>query len=239
MPRPKHPGRLEEIADAALAAFSSKGFRLTQVADIARQAGVAPGTIYLFAESKEALFWLSLARSMGQPLQEVLCAVPTVAELRKTFAPNGASPSLTEFIANQELDPPPFEAVLREFYETVELAAPAINLVERCAGDWPELAEAFYLGMRSSMLQNLTKYLERASEKGICRSIPNPPMAARIIMETIAWFAMHRRGDVDGRYYDDSAAREATIDAMLHAFAQQNTQTQQRQETQGIQPRCN
>ena len=53
MARPARVDRREQIADAALTAFSEKGFRLTQVSDVARLAGIAPGTIYLFAKGKE------------------------------------------------------------------------------------------------------------------------------------------------------------------------------------------
>jgi AcrR family transcriptional regulator len=218
MARPARADRLEQITDAALAAFTEKGFRLTQVADVARLAGVAPGTIYLFAESKEALFWIALARTMGRPLSDVSCETPTVNELQQRFAPNGASPSLTAYLAEGDGTPPPLETVIGEFWETVERAAPAIKLVERCASDWPELAEAFYAGLRPTVLKNLAEYLARGAEAGICRAVPDPPMAARLIMETIAWFAMHRRGDPDGRFYDPAAARSVTLDALVHAY---------------------
>lgn len=218
MARPARADRLEQIADAALTAFTEKGFRLTQVADVARLVGVAPGTIYLFAAGKEELFWLALARSMGRPLEEVICEAPTAKDLRATFAPNGASPSLTQFIADPSAEPPPLETVLDEFWATVERAASAIALVERCASDWPELANAFYVELRPNVLRNLAEYLRRGAEAGICRRVPDAAMAARLIMETVAWFAMHRRNDLDGRHYAATAARNVTIDALVHAY---------------------
>ena len=48
--------RRKAILDAALAEFSSKGFVCARVEDIARMAGVAKGTIYLYFKDKEALF---------------------------------------------------------------------------------------------------------------------------------------------------------------------------------------
>jgi|SRR5579862_3526945 len=218
MARPSRANRLEQIADAALTAFTDKGFRLTQVADVARLAGVAPGTIYLFAEGKEGLFWLALARSMGRPLAEIACEAPTAAELRQKFAPNGASPSLTAFLAAPHGAPPPLETVLAEFWATVERAAPAISLVEKCAADWPELAEAFYVELRPTVMRDLAEYFERGAEAGVCRSVSDPLMAARLIMETVAWFTMHRRNDPDGRLYSATAARAVTLDALTHAY---------------------
>src|SRR5262245_52764249 len=49
-------GRREAILAAALKAFSSNGFAATRLDDVARRAGVAKGTIYLYFADKETLF---------------------------------------------------------------------------------------------------------------------------------------------------------------------------------------
>jgi len=49
-------GKREAILDAALGLFGRYGFRRTSIDDIARAAGVAKGTVYLYVENKEALF---------------------------------------------------------------------------------------------------------------------------------------------------------------------------------------
>src|SRR5215212_5331188 len=48
--------RREQILDAALRAFARKGFARTTNKDIAREAGITPGLIYHYFESKEGLF---------------------------------------------------------------------------------------------------------------------------------------------------------------------------------------
>jgi TetR/AcrR family transcriptional regulator, fatty acid metabolism regulator protein len=45
----------ERILDAAVKVFARKGFYATRVSDIAKAAGVADGTIYLYFKSKDAL----------------------------------------------------------------------------------------------------------------------------------------------------------------------------------------
>src|SRR5882672_2570528 len=45
-----------EIVAAALEVFVERGFAATKLADVARRAGVTKGTVYLYFESKEALF---------------------------------------------------------------------------------------------------------------------------------------------------------------------------------------
>jgi AcrR family transcriptional regulator len=48
--------RPEEILDAALVVFGESGFARAKIDDVARLAGVSKGTVYLYYDSKEALF---------------------------------------------------------------------------------------------------------------------------------------------------------------------------------------
>ena len=48
--------RREQIIDAAMRTFSQKGYARATNKDIAREAGITPGLIYHYFESKEALF---------------------------------------------------------------------------------------------------------------------------------------------------------------------------------------
>src|SRR6266576_2320929 len=54
--RRRKDARPEEIVSAALEVFADRGFAATKLEDIARRAGVTKGTIYLYFDSKEALF---------------------------------------------------------------------------------------------------------------------------------------------------------------------------------------
>src|SRR5579883_1119565 len=47
--------RREQIIDAALRVFAQKGYSKATNKDIAREAGITPGLIYYYFESKEAL----------------------------------------------------------------------------------------------------------------------------------------------------------------------------------------
>ena len=48
--------RRDAILSAALDEFSIRGFEATRLDDVARRAGVAKGTIYLYFRDKESLF---------------------------------------------------------------------------------------------------------------------------------------------------------------------------------------
>lgn len=56
----------ESILDAAARAFARLGFRKASIGDIAQAAGVAKGTVYLAAKSKEDLFYQALLRDLRE-----------------------------------------------------------------------------------------------------------------------------------------------------------------------------
>jgi TetR/AcrR family fatty acid metabolism transcriptional regulator len=65
----------ERITDAAIAVFAEKGFHSARVADVAREAGVADGTIYLYFRNKEDLLLCIFEEKMGSLLGELAQAL--------------------------------------------------------------------------------------------------------------------------------------------------------------------
>jgi AcrR family transcriptional regulator len=58
--------RRAEIIAAALKVFAKKGFGNTRAEDVATQARIAKGTLYLYFDSKEAIYEAALAHAMTQ-----------------------------------------------------------------------------------------------------------------------------------------------------------------------------
>ena len=54
--RPRKDERPAELLEASFLEFAEKGFLATRLDDVAARAGVAKGTVYLYYDSKEALF---------------------------------------------------------------------------------------------------------------------------------------------------------------------------------------
>ncbi len=96
-----------------------------------------------------------------------------------------------------------FDAVFR--YRTL------LRLIERCAADWPSLARIFYDDGRRAHLDRLARYLRRRHDAGLLPSLGDPEIAARFVMETVAWFADHRFGDHDGARLDDDRVRHSVV----------------------------
>src|SRR5688500_16252429 len=57
--------RPQEILNAALRVFAKKGFAAARIDDIAAEAGIAKGTVYLYFDSKEAMFKGLLREVLG------------------------------------------------------------------------------------------------------------------------------------------------------------------------------
>src|SRR6185436_5185571 len=100
--------RLEQLVECATRVFIEQGYARTQMADVAAALGVAKGTLYLYVESKEALFDL-VARyaDAEQPVQwpplPVRTPKPgaTVKYVRERLAQGGVPPSLAKALAQK------------------------------------------------------------------------------------------------------------------------------------------
>jgi TetR/AcrR family fatty acid metabolism transcriptional regulator len=67
----------EAILRAAIDVFAARGFFHAQVADVARSAGVAAGTVYLYFESKDDLLVSIFERTMTEAIEAGrACAAP-------------------------------------------------------------------------------------------------------------------------------------------------------------------
>lgn len=81
--------RPQELLDAALSLFVEKGFAATRTEEVARQAGVAKGTLYLYYPSKDELFKAVVRQNIGQLIGEagelVASASGSTAELLRAL----------------------------------------------------------------------------------------------------------------------------------------------------------
>jgi TetR/AcrR family transcriptional regulator, fatty acid metabolism regulator protein len=74
------PEKRDLILRAATKVFAQNGYFQSQVADVARVAGVAAGTVYLYFKGKDDLLVSIFERSMSDALGEVRAAVDGISE---------------------------------------------------------------------------------------------------------------------------------------------------------------
>ena len=83
---PPGPKR-DAILRAAIDVFAERGYFNAQVADVARAAGVAAGTVYLYFRSKDDLLVSIFERSMREALAEGRAAVDGPGRSARAAAP--------------------------------------------------------------------------------------------------------------------------------------------------------
>ncbi|HEX3341180.1 MAG TPA: TetR/AcrR family transcriptional regulator [Pseudolabrys sp.] len=159
---------------AALDEFSSRGFEAARLDDVARRAGVAKGTIYLYFRDKESLFQ-ELIRSMLTPL------VGTIEALGEADVP---LPVLADRIV---------ELFVREVYETRR--KDVIRLMISEGRRFPKLAEFYYREVLSRIIAAVRSLLRRAAARDeIPESLVDfPQIVAAPGLVAIVWNGLFER----------------------------------------------
>jgi AcrR family transcriptional regulator len=141
----KTAARRDAILEAALDEFSAKGFASARLDDVAKRAGIAKGTIYLYFTDKESLF------------QELIRAkmVPVVGSLELALATNMPLRAVVEQA---------IEIFVREVYGTRRREV--IRLLISEGPRFPAVAEFYYREVLSRLLKALRGMLRSAHERG-------------------------------------------------------------------------
>src|SRR6185437_2728893 len=81
--RPVVTDKREAILRAAIRVFAHNGYFSSKVADIASEAGVADGTVYLYFKSKEEILHSIFDRSMEAALAEAKQKIESISDPRE------------------------------------------------------------------------------------------------------------------------------------------------------------
>ena len=227
VPRKSPHSRLSELANAATVVFGRQGYRRTRTAEIAAEAGMASGSVFNYVECKEALFFLVFAhgfRALDEANPVLPIATPAQGEtvalisqhLRKV-----ETPCLTAARDNRNPDDPRAElqGIIEERYDMLEALWPLLAVIERSAVDFPDLEEFYFRRLRVRYHDRLARYLEQRAADGQLRPVSDPTLTARIVDESVTWFAWKRHEGRDARKFDDESARKSVVDFVCSALA--------------------
>ena len=217
------PGdRLSKLVEVATAVFIEQGFRQTRMEDVAEALGVAKGTIYLYVESKEALFDLvcrSADRPFEQPPDLPLKSPPAGATIRyivDRLTAGQVMPALSDALAggrrntHEEL-----AAISGDIYDAMARNRVGIKLVDRSARDIPELGKIWFGGARGFLVETLSGYLSARIRTRRLRAVVDVGIAARFIVETCAFWAVHRHWDAQRQEIPEERVRAAVVDLVV------------------------
>ena len=159
--------RPRQILDAALAEFADRGFAAARLDDIAKRAGVAKGTIYLYFPDKDALF-----RGV---VHELLITRIERGEREAGRGDESAADTLRQ--------------ILREYWEFIRSPtfAPLFRLVHAELPHYPDLARFYADEVVARGQRLIAGVIKTGVERGEFRDV-DARVAARMV---VAPFVMH------------------------------------------------
>jgi len=155
--RSERNDKRDSLLRAAIETFAARGFFNAQVADVARAAGVAAGTVYLYFRNKDDLLISIFERTMTE----------AIAEGRRAMASLPDSPARLRAIARMHLDRLGRDRPLAIVFQ-IELRQ-STKFMERFSAT--ELRE--YLGI-------IRDVVAAGQENGAFRADINPTFAAKL-----------------------------------------------------------
>ena len=191
-----------EIVAAALEVFVERGFEGTKLADVARKAGVTKGTVYLYFESKEALFKAVVRETI----------VPVIAQgeaLARSFT--GSARELVE-------------RLVREYWrlvgETALAGIPKLMMAE--AATFPELTRFYYEEVVTRGHRLMASVIERGIKNGEFRPV-NVMVAAKLAMSPLMHAVVARLAFAScmPEGFNVRTYLDTHIDLYLHGIAKQ------------------
>jgi AcrR family transcriptional regulator len=141
----KAAARREAILEAALDEFSARGFAAARLEDMAKRAGVAKGTIYLYFADKEALFQELVRFQIGPVMSAFGAALASELPLKS--------------LIDQAI-----EIFTREVFGTRRKEVMRLIISE--GPRFPALAEFYYREVLGPLLKAVRARLQRAHERG-------------------------------------------------------------------------
>lgn len=188
--------RPTEILEAALLVFGERGYAGTRLEDVARQAGVSKGTVYLYFDSKESLFRDMVRAKVGA----------AIAESRETVRQHTGSS----------------EILLRKIMEILwrgmrnDGKARLSRLVHSELANFPELARFYFAEVVIPARELVSSIISRGIEAGEFGPV-NPDLIGRSICVTLVQWANNQRflKEFDSVHFSDAEVFEGVSELML------------------------
>jgi len=191
-----------EIIAAALDVFVERGYEAAKLQEVARRAGVTKGTLYLYFDSKEALFKAVVRETI----------VPVIAQgeaLARSFT--GSARELVE-------------RLVREYWrlvgETALAGIPKLMMAE--AATFPELTRFYYDEVVTRGHRLMAGVIERGVKNGEFRPV-DVMVAAKLAMSPLIHATVARRAFAScmPETFNVQQYLDTHIDLYLHGIAKQ------------------
>ena len=222
MARTIPPDRFQQLIDCATQVFIERGYAHTQMADVAEAMGIAKGTLYLYVESKDALFDLVVRSADSDTPRATPAKLPiptprpgtTLQHVRKSVARELPLADASSGARPQAGDRPGSRADGNR--------ARAVSHAEREAARHQAHGSvgAIPSGARSGLVRGRARNARRVAlqipggphrPEPVSRGPRRRHVVARVILETVVTWAVHRHWDPSPQAIDDQVAEDILV----------------------------
>lgn len=200
--RRRKEARPGEILAAALQVFAERGFAAAKIDEVAARAGVGKGTVYLYFDSKEALFKAVVTATLGPELDR---AAARLAHY------DGSCAQLLEQLLSQ---------VVRLAARKEIGAIPKLVIAE--AGNFPDLAKFYLETVIRRAMAVMRQVIQRGVDGGEFRPV-DVKQAVRVLIAPLLFAVLwrHTFEPHDDEPFDVDAFSRTHIDLALAALRPQ------------------
>jgi len=184
MPKPRYQRRKEdrpqEITQAALEAFTEKGYAATRVEEVAKRAGVSKGLLYLYFKTKEELFKAVVKSVVIRRIDQLIGNIETTELSSEDFI-RGPLLSFMKRIPGSPV-------------------AIVIRLLISEGPRHPDLVDYYYENVVAKGLAAITGFVERGVEQGEFRKsviTELPQLFLAPVMLSIIWNIVFKTRELD------------------------------------------
>ncbi len=194
----------KKILDAAIAVISEKGFSAASTSEIARQAGVAEGTIFRYFKTKK-----DILRGILIHLGNVIAEPLVVYGLKKILYQDGRE----DLRAGIKL-------VLKDRMAIIDAVFPMLRIVITEAMYHEDIRQILYDKIISRAVEVFEEYHREMVEKGLMKKEIDAVVAGRSILANLVLFFVYRNLFGPMIQLDDyDRELDQVIDAIMHGIA--------------------
>ena len=191
--RRRKADRPGEIIEAALSIFAERGFAAARLDDIAKAAGVAKGSLYLYFETKEALFRAVVRQAVAPNVQAVQAAARAIDAPFAELAPR-------------------LLAMAAALLQASRVPA-VVRVVVGESRNFPDLAQIWHDEVVGPVLAGVAAMIARAQARGEVRP-GDPRLLAFSLMGPMVMGVLFRE------VFQDAAADPPDLAALAAAHAE-------------------
>lgn len=186
--------RVRKIKDIAGRLFINEGYSRTQIRDIAREAGISVGAVYLMFENKQAILDFVLKCGIDPAYIEQNYELPISQdsfpglqnELMAAFYKKGIQ--LAEPLTSDAQDYF-FEDLLSDAYDIIQDYGTCALIFENNPEGCGKLGP-FYVQYRARFLDTFSRFIHIYIKNGKLRTLPLPEYSIKLMIETLYYWAV-------------------------------------------------